>query len=65
MAALTGVPLAVGLSMIADQKSPSGVFTPEMAFNADFFFDNLAPLCTPKRKNCDELLKTEMSIQSN
>ena len=59
MAALTGVPLAVGLSIIANHNCKKGVLTPEMAFHPDIFFDRLAPLCHPKRNSKDDLLKID------
>ena len=63
MAALTGVPLAVGLSFIADHLCEKGVLSPEMAFNTKPFFDRLAPLCHPQRKNNNDLLKIDISKQ--
>ena len=61
MAALTGVPLSVGLSMLVNQTNEPGVLTPEIAFDANTFFDSLAPLCSPKRKTYEDLVKIEIS----
>ncbi len=38
-----------------------GVFTPEEAINPDAFFDELAPLCTPKKKNAKELVEIDIA----
>jgi hypothetical protein len=43
--------------MIARQ----GVCAPEGAIDPDAFFDELAPLCTPKKKNARELVEITVS----
>ncbi len=58
MGALTGVPLAVGLSLLHGGKiSRRGVFAPEGAINPDIFFTELAPLCNPERSSHVDLLE--------
>jgi saccharopine dehydrogenase-like NADP-dependent oxidoreductase len=48
MAGATGVPLAVGLSLLAGGRiDRSGVFPPEAAIEPDAFFDALATRCSP------------------
>ena len=48
MGGATGVPLAVGLKMLAaGQITAKGVHPPETCVNPDLFFDELAPLCAP------------------
>jgi len=57
MGALTGIPLAVGLDFFSQGIiTKKGVFSPEAIFNPDMFFDRLAPLCNPARKNSKDLL---------
>jgi hypothetical protein len=52
MGGSTGVPMAVGLAMVArgaiDRR---GAFAPESVIDPDAFFDELAPLCSPPLAN--------------
>jgi saccharopine dehydrogenase-like NADP-dependent oxidoreductase len=58
MGGVTGVPLATALAMFAKGKiGRRGVCAPEGAIDPDAFFDELAPLCTPKKKNAKELVE--------
>jgi saccharopine dehydrogenase-like NADP-dependent oxidoreductase len=58
MGGVTGVPLATALAMFAKGKiNRTGVCAPEGAMDPDAFFDELAPLCTPKKKNAKELVE--------
>jgi saccharopine dehydrogenase (NAD+, L-lysine-forming) len=62
MGGVTGVPLATALAMFAKGKiDRQGVFAPEGAIDPDAFFDELAPLCTPKKKNAKELVQIGIS----
>ncbi|MBF0234740.1 MAG: saccharopine dehydrogenase NADP-binding domain-containing protein [Desulfamplus sp.] len=62
MGALTGIPMAVGLALIAKGKvSRLGVFAPEKGIDPDDFFDELASLCTPSRRDAGELLTIDIS----
>jgi len=62
MGGVTGVPLATALAMFAKGKiDRQGVFAPEGAIDPDAFFDELAPLCTPKKKNAKELVEIDIS----
>ena len=62
MGGVTGVPLATALAMFAKGKiDRRGVFAPEGAIDPDAFFDELAPLCTPKKKNAKELVQIDIS----
>ncbi len=57
MGGITGVPLAVGLSLLAEGKIVRrGVFAPEGAVDPDAFFDALAPLCTPPKSGAQDLV---------
>lgn len=57
MGGLTGVPLAVGLSLLAEKRiTLPGVFAPEGAIDPDSFFDALAPLCSPPKSNAKDLV---------
>jgi saccharopine dehydrogenase-like NADP-dependent oxidoreductase len=62
MGGVTGVPLATALAMFAKGKIGRwGVFAPEGAIDPDAFFDELAPLCTPKKKDAKELVEISIS----
>jgi saccharopine dehydrogenase-like NADP-dependent oxidoreductase len=57
MGGATGVPLAVGLDLLARHRiTRAGVFAPEAAVNPDAFFDVLAPLCTPPKTSHEDLV---------
>jgi saccharopine dehydrogenase-like NADP-dependent oxidoreductase len=47
MGSMTGIPLAVGLALLLEEKlTKKGVLTPEEAFDPDAFFGLFAPYCT-------------------
>ncbi len=57
MGGATGVPLAVGLDLVARHRiTRAGVFAPEAAVDPDAFFDVLAPLCTPPKTSHEDLV---------
>jgi saccharopine dehydrogenase-like NADP-dependent oxidoreductase len=57
MGGATGVPLAVGLDLVARHRiTRAGVFAPEAAIDPDAFFDVLAPLCTPPQTSHEDLV---------
>lgn len=57
MGGVTGIPLAVGISLVAQGKIRGhGVFAPEGAVVPDDFFDALAPLCSPARQTGQQIL---------
>jgi saccharopine dehydrogenase-like NADP-dependent oxidoreductase len=59
MAGATGVPLAVAISLFHQKKiKKKGVFTPETGILPDDFFNQLAPLCNPVKKNINDLVLT-------
>ncbi len=65
MGGATGVPLAVGASLIMQGKvSDPGVFAPEGVVDPDDFFNALAPLCTPKKQGVDDLLLVTRSWEN-
>lgn len=60
MGGVTGVPLATALALFARGKiDRRGVFAPEGAIDPDAFFDELAPLCTPEKKDAKELVRID------
>jgi len=62
MGGSTGVPLAVGVSLLADgQTKNHGVFAPEGIFDPDTFFSRLAGLCSPVKTDIDDLVLTTRS----
>lgn len=62
MGGVTGVPLATALAMFAKGKiHRQGVFAPEGAIDPDAFFDELAPLCTPQKRDAKELVDVSIS----
>ena len=62
MGGITGVPLATALAMFSKGKvDRKGVFAPEGAIDPDAFLDELAPLCTPGKKNAEELVEVSIS----
>ncbi|MCP4756732.1 MAG: NmrA family NAD(P)-binding protein [Proteobacteria bacterium] len=57
MGGATSVPLAVGVSLLADgQVTERGVFAPEGIFDPDLFFGRLAPLCSPVKTDINDLV---------
>jgi len=47
MGGATGIPMAIGLKLLASGKiTRHGVFAPEMVIDPDDFFDEFGPLCT-------------------
>jgi saccharopine dehydrogenase-like NADP-dependent oxidoreductase len=63
MGGATGVPLAVGLALLAKGAiKQAGVMSPEQAIDADVFFDALAPFCTPQRADAKELVKIDVAF---
>ena len=62
MGSITGVPMAIGLKMLAQDKiSKKGVFAPEDSIDPNVFFNELAPLCTPPCKSVDDLVEIAIS----
>jgi len=62
MGGSTSVPLAIGVSLVADgHVKEHGVFAPEGIFDPDNFFAKLAPLCSPAKKDINELVLTTRS----
>lgn len=57
MGGATGVPLALGLDVLRpDGEAKRGVYAPEGVLDPDAFFDRIAPLCSPAKRNRDDLL---------
>jgi hypothetical protein len=57
MGGATGVPLALGLSIVRpDRVVPRGVFAPEQIVDPDAFFAALAPLCSPACPSGEDLV---------
>lgn len=57
MGGATGVPLAVGLSVVRPLLGTQcGVFAPEAIVDPTAFFDTLAPLCDPVCQGADDLV---------
>ncbi len=62
MGGSTGVPLAMGVSLLADgQMKEHGVFAPEGIFDPDTFFSRLAALCSPVKTDINDLVLTTRS----
>ena len=62
MGGSTGVPLAVGVSLLAEgQIRNHGVFAPEGIFDPDTFFSRLAGLCSPVKTDVNDLVLTTRS----
>ena len=62
MGGATGVPLALGLDVLRPEgECKRGVFAPEALIDPDTFFDRLAPLCSPVKKNHRDLLLVSRS----
>jgi saccharopine dehydrogenase-like NADP-dependent oxidoreductase len=62
MGGSTGVPLAVGVSFLAEgQIKNYGVFAPEGIFDPDTFFSRLAGLCSPVKTDINDLVLTTRS----
>ena len=65
MGGATGVPLAVGLSVLRPVLGTKcGVFPPEAIMDPNAFFDALAPLCDPACSNTDDLTILTRSWES-
>lgn len=65
MGGATGVPLAVGLAVVRpDRDVPRGVFAPESIVDAGAFFDRIAPLCSPVKKDRGDLVAVSRSWES-
>lgn len=57
MGGATGIPLAIGAMMILKRAvTDYGVFAPEGVLDPDMFFQELAPLCVPRKENVKELV---------
>jgi len=57
MGAVTGVPLAVGISLFHKKKiKKKGIFAPEGVLSPDDFFNELAPHCVPIKKTGSDLI---------
>jgi saccharopine dehydrogenase-like NADP-dependent oxidoreductase len=59
MGGATGIPMAIGLKMLASGKiTRKGAFAPEEVIDPDDFFNELGPLCTipESRANAEEML---------
>ena len=57
MGGATGVPLAIGLALLAEGKiTRTGVFAPEGGIDPDTFFEAMAPYCEPKVSSGKDLL---------
>ena len=57
MGGSTGVPMAVGLSLLASGAiEQRGAFAPEAVIEPDAFFNKLAPLCTPAKKDVNDMV---------
>ena len=57
MGGATGIPLAVGVMLMAKGLiNKKGVFAPEGVINPVVFFNELAPLCRPIKRNMDDLI---------
>lgn len=66
MGGATGVPLAVVAMLIMRREiSDSGVFSHESILNPDTFFNELASLCSPQKKNSDDLVMNSCSWQGD
>ncbi len=65
MGGATGVPLAVGLaSLRPDGEQRRGVFAPEAIIDCKEFFDRLAPLCSPPKRDMEDLLLVSRSWEN-
>ena len=57
MGGSTGVPMAVGLSLLANGAiERRGAFAPEAVIDPDAFFNELAPLCTPAKNDVSDMV---------
>lgn len=62
MGGATGVPLALGLDVLRpDGEVKRGVYAPEGVVDPDAFFDRIAPLCSPAKRDRGELLLVSRS----
>ncbi len=66
MGGATGVPLAIGSRMLLEKKiKQPGVFAPEAIVEPDSFFENLAPLCSPKKSGAENLVLVTRSWEAD
>ncbi len=64
MGAITGIPLALGVSLVADGAlDRAGVFAPEAIIEPDNLFAKLLPFCKPKVGHPDDLALMTTSWQ--
>jgi len=64
MGAITGIPLALGVSLLADDAlDRPGVFAPEAIVEPDALFERLRPFCEPRLRNPDDLALMTTSWQ--
>jgi saccharopine dehydrogenase-like NADP-dependent oxidoreductase len=65
MGGATGVPLAVGLAVMRpDASDKRGVFAAEAIVDPGAFFDRLAPLCDPVKKDRNDLVLISRSWEA-
>jgi saccharopine dehydrogenase-like NADP-dependent oxidoreductase len=65
MGGATGVPLAVGLAIVRpDASNRRGVFAPETIVDPGAFFDRLAPLCSPAKRDRGDLVLVSRSWET-
>jgi saccharopine dehydrogenase-like NADP-dependent oxidoreductase len=65
MGGATGVPLAVGLAIVRpDTGNRRGVFAAEAIIDPGTFFDRLAPLCSPAKRDRNELVLVSRSWEA-
>jgi hypothetical protein len=64
MGAITGIPLALGVSLLADGRlDRAGVFTPEAIVEPEVLFEKLLPYCEPRVGSPDDLALMTTSWQ--
>jgi saccharopine dehydrogenase-like NADP-dependent oxidoreductase len=65
MGGATGIPLAVGILMLANNNiDRKGVFAPEGGIDPDLFFDEMALFCEPSKSNADDLILVTRSWEN-
>lgn len=65
MGGATGVPLALGLAVVRpDTIEPRGVVAAEAIVDPNSFFDRLAPLCNPAKRDAADLLLVSRSWET-
>jgi saccharopine dehydrogenase-like NADP-dependent oxidoreductase len=65
MGGATGVPLAVGLAIVRpDLEAKRGVYAPEAIIDPGAFFDRLAPLCSPVKRDRTDLVMVSRSWET-